>query len=356
MTKTTGMPTSPESVTPEWLTEVLRSTVAIDQTTVKSLQVELLNVEAGYVGQLARLSIHYTQSAQSAPTSLIAKFPSANPEVRAAFRGLYEREIHFYQELAEQAHMPIPRCYYSGMDPETGYSILLLEDLAHLRTIDLATGCSLVEAELVIRHLAQFHAYWWDSSLLQSKSYLASFADGAEFWQERFQGWWPGFPKKLETLFLDYRLPPSFLELGYRFGPNLARIVVQLAQTPITLVHNDVHLDNLFFGTGEGDPPLRAIDWQVAGRGRGVSDVTYFVVSSVPIALRRQAESNLLQTYHDSLIQHGVHGYDFGQCWADYRRAFFRCLSDHLASKHVGCITSSRTSTTPGCGTALGCL
>ena len=41
----------------------------------------------------------------------------------------------------------------------------------------------------------------------------------------------------------------------------------------------------------------------------------------LPPAERKSAESELLKMYHDILIERGVRGYDFGQCWEDYRRS-----------------------------------
>ncbi len=47
------------------------------------------------------------------------------------------------------------------------------------------------------------------------------------------------------------------------------------------------------------------------------------MISSVTPAGRRRSEERLLETYHRSLIEHGVRGYDLDQCWSDYRRAAF---------------------------------
>ena len=36
---------------------------------------------------------------------------------------------------------------------------------------------------------------------------------------------------------------------------------------------------------------------------------------------RRRHENRLLEMYHSVLIQHGITGYSFEQCWDDYRMA-----------------------------------
>lgn len=130
----------------------------------------------------------------------------------------------------------------------------------------------------------------------------------------------------VKSLHIEPLISPAFLDLGHRYGSNVAKISTRLSQPPITLIHQDMHVENLLFGVKDDDKPLVFIDWQFCGYGRGVTDVAHFIIYSLPSDLRRQAESSLLQTYHSLLIKHGVQGYDFEQCWTDYQQAFFRNL------------------------------
>ena len=317
------IPATAEEITTDWLTRVLSSTETIHQARVTALQIESMD-GAGYSGQTARLKPDYSPAEEGAPASLIAKFPGNAPGERSAYRA--DVEVRFYQEFAGRGGLPTPRCYYADVDLETGNSILLLEELAHRRTVDFASGCNLLEAGLVIQHLSRFHAHWWDSPQLQTASYLTSWADSAEKDQEQFCAWWPEFPQKLKTLLPDYQLPTPFLELGHRFGFNAVKILTEWSTPPCTLIHNDTHVDNFLFGVSEGDAPLAILDWASAVYGCGVSDVTYFMTFCLPIDLRRQAERDLLQTYHRLLIEQGVQGYDFETCWNQYRHAFFKDL------------------------------
>ena len=328
MLKKLDIPTGPEAITLDWLNEVLQSTGTINQTSVTSHNIETMEDAPGQIGQLLRLNLGYTLAEKTAPASMIVKLSSANLEVRStAHKGrAYEREVRFYQEFAPQAQLPTPRCYYSDIDLETGHCILLLEDLAHFKAVGFPTGCNLAETKLVIQHLAKFHACWWENPRLQNASYLLPFDYMADYWQERYQEWWSQLPQKLATQFPDIQLLATFLELGQQFGPNLAKIFTQLNEPPITLIHKDTHVDNLLFGVNAHDLPLVFLDWQAYGQGRGMVDVAYFMITSVPTALRRQAETHLLQTYHSLLLQHGVQNYTFEQCWTDYQHTFFRVL------------------------------
>ncbi|HEY8172937.1 MAG TPA: oxidoreductase family protein, partial [Dehalococcoidia bacterium] len=62
------------------------------------------------------------------------------------------------------------------------------------------------------------------------------------------------------------------------------------------------------------------IDWQISCRGRGVFDVAYLLCGGIEAADRKAHEERLVRLYHDVLVENGVKGYSFEQCWREYRR------------------------------------
>ena len=56
-------------------------------------------------------------------------------------------------------------------------------------------------------------------------------------------------------------------------------------------------------------------------RSSGVFDAAYFVAGTLPSDERRAREREILTSYHDTLLEYGVKGYSFDQCWQDYRTA-----------------------------------
>lgn len=310
------IPAAPEAITPEWLTQALCSKGTITNATVKSFDLEKIGEGQGFTGRIARFRLDYNTYSEDAPRSLVAKFSAADPKIRTTlnrFR-VYEREIRFYEEVSEEIELRTPRCYYSALNTETGHSVLLLEDLALAKIGDNITGCSFEEATLAIRHLAKFHATWWESPQLEALNWMPSFDAAADKEQELYQQLWGLFARK----FAD-QLSASFLELGTRFGKNVANIKKQLAKSPRTIVHNDYRLDNLFFSSGSGGATLTVIDWQLAQRGRGVSDVAYFLGCCLPSEHRRAMSMSLLKIYHSVLIENGVKGYEFDRCLYDFK-------------------------------------
>lgn len=312
-------------MTPEWLTLALRETGAVKSATVKSFDSAMLGEGAGFMGQLAKLRLHYNGPEAGAPRSLIAKFPSDIPENREignVFR-FYEREIRFYQEIAEEVELRTPRCYYSAMDVDDDRYVLLLEDMAPARVGDQLSGCSARQSELAVCELAKFHATWWESPRLAAMDWMPASNDPAQVQavEDSYRDTWDSFLERFGD-----KLPPPMLKIGERLGNGIAKVMNENAQPPRTVFHGDYRLDNLFFATAEGGDPLAVIDWQIAFRGRGVFDVAYFMSGCLPPEERKAREMDILRSYHRTLTAHGVRGYSFNECLHDYRLSTVFCL------------------------------
>ena len=328
MSEPIEIPTTVEEITAVWLTEALRESGVIgEETAVVSLTVEPMH-GAGALGQMARLRPVYARFAENMPTSFIAKYSHADPDTRLMFRNTYATEIRVYQELFDQIPLTMPHCYYSAIDIKTGNSVMILEDLGHLRQKSYRQGCSLQEAETVVTHLARHHAQWWESPQLETLDYLDNLPTTVS--QETIEDYqlnWSQFADRVAEVMPDCYLPTSFLEIGYRYGFQKSEIARQIVDSPTTLIHDDIHLDNVMFGASKDDPELTVIDWQGCSLGPGPRDIGYFLIASLPVRQRREAEKRLLQRYHTILVEQGVSDYGFAQCWRDYRLSFFRNLN-----------------------------
>jgi aminoglycoside phosphotransferase (APT) family kinase protein len=94
------------------------------------------------------------------------------------------------------------------------------------------------------------------------------------------------------------------------------QILDDLEAMPHTLVHFDYRADNLMFDT---DGSVAVIDWQTISQGGGAEDVGYLLSQNLTVADRRAHETDLLRSYHDALVAHGVSGYSFETLQADYK-------------------------------------
>ena len=339
------IPDRADLLTAEWLTEALRSGGVISAASVTSFESEPLGEGEGFVGDLVRVTLHYDQQEDGAPSTLVAKFPTAVAENRALgdMFDLYNREIRFYDELAGDVPVRKPRCYYGDMDPApattglirgvlrllptalvlrlmeplgraggTRRYVLLLEDMAPARVGDQVAGCSVEDAKLALRHLAAVHARFWDSPRLDKIEWIDPLNQDARIAQALYGRSLPGAIEQFQQL-----LTPRSLEIGDWLLEHGVELMDRLSAPPRTLLHGDYRLDNLFFGDGKTPDPLCVLDWQIAGKGSALYDVAYFIGWSIN-AEDKGATGDLLRAYHSALVEHGVRDYDFERCERDF--------------------------------------
>jgi hypothetical protein len=304
------IPRRAREITPQWLTSVL-DYIGMEAPPIADVDVSSVGEGAGFAGRALRLSVSYEGPAVEAPTSLIAKMTSGDPKVRelmAQLRG-YELEARFYESLAATNPTPVPGCYWSGMDLETGDFFLLLEDLAGYATGEqVGDEPQLALVEEVVRLAARLHARWWNAPKLQALDWVSRpggqraralrpiLVDGVTPFREQFAGTWP--KDLLDQLSIAMNRYPD-IELAAAAGIE-------------TLAHGDYRLDNVMYRWSNIDRPVVVIDWQLLSRGAGLFDIAYLFAQSLPTAFRRAHEQALLALYLSELRAAGVTTLDEG--------------------------------------------
>ena len=317
-----SIPATQSDINAEWLTAALRSTGSISKASVVAVDQQAVGEGQGFAAQLVRLVVEYDRDERGAPGSLVAKISSDNPKMLAVARArhIYDREVWFYEQLADEVTLPTARRYYSDLDRESGEFVLLLEDMSTARVGDQLAGCNLEDAQTAIRKVAEFHASWWDNPNVANIKWLPPADSHADEIQVLFQLSW----KALVGL-AGHRLPAFLIDIGDQFGQNVAELRRQAAKPPQTIVHGDYRLDNLFFESDEGGS-FATIDWQLIQRNRGTYDLAWFLSGSLTTPDRRHYENELIDLYCSTLKDHGVTGYSLDQCTEDYRASTLSCL------------------------------
>jgi aminoglycoside/choline kinase family phosphotransferase len=316
-----AIPKQPEDLTAEWLSEALGVTVV-------TLAAEPIAAGVGFLGKLARLTPRYAGAAAGAPRSLIAKLPTLDPGTRQLARlfRFYEREVRFYREVSSRVGVRVPKLLHGDFDAESGDFVLLLEDMAPARVGDQLESCTPEQARVAVREAAALHATWWRKPELDALTWMPFANDPVHLSAEpTYQACWPGFLK-----FTEGKLSDPVKRIGERLGARVNRIQHVMMERPVTLVHGDYRLDNLFFAApqpaGGGGVLFAAVDWQIAFRGNGTFDVGYLLAGNLTVAGRRAQEQELLRLYHDRLVSGGVNNYDFASCLRDYKLSALFCL------------------------------
>ncbi|MEM7019879.1 MAG: oxidoreductase family protein [Pseudomonadota bacterium] len=309
------LPLCVEDLSAEWLNHALAEQLTNAQP-ITGFQPTIIGVGEGFMGQLARVTLDYADSEQTAgPASIIAKFAAPTQAARdiANDQGLYQREVGFYEDIGEDAGVPIPACYFSTYLPESNRVVLLLQDLSPAIASDQVIGTARQDSEKVIDMIAQLHARWWNSERLAGYGWAQPIVSSIPMEQglamikeaihaAETQGTFDAYP---EIKRLMKYLPPLF-----RMDPP--------PPFPYTLCHGDLRSDNVFCPTEAGGN-YALIDWQLSGMAQPANDLARWFTQSITIEDRRETEMDLLKRYHDKITEYGVTGYSFKQLLNDYK-------------------------------------
>jgi len=203
-------------------------------------------------------------------------------------------EPYFYDHLAPRIPVRFADCYASA-SAEDRFA-LVVEDLGDLSQGDCLIGATDPQVKNLVASIATVHACFWEGTddALQQMRRL------------RFD------PDRVLAGFEEHRR-----DLLMRFGSGLgadpderySQVVRQvgaaaavLNNATSTLVHSDLHLDNVMF---DGDEPV-ILDWPAARVGPGAIDLMRILVESVSIEQRRRRQDELIDDYVNTLQQRDV--------------------------------------------------
>jgi hypothetical protein len=259
------------------------------------------------------------------PSSVVVKLPMLDARIRSEIcedLEFYLSEVRFYQEIGLTNPLPPARPYFAAFDEATHDFVLVLEDLGRLRVADQIVGCTAADAETVIDAIAHHHAHWWESDRFASLPWLKTRATPPfpKFSISNYEAAWPPF---IEGIGAD--LSPALRAFGERFPSMIPWFCEQLTRPPRTYLHGDLRLDQLFFAVEPDDPPMTALDWQMATRGRGAYDVGYFLSQSLTTDTRRGCEYELIERYAERLAECGI-DYPADELRRDYRLTVAWCF------------------------------
>ena len=233
----------------------------------------------------------------------------------------FQNELAFYRWLRPELNIETPIGLGGRFDPESLRYILLMEDLTlrsmHVNSMMEDTNLALVEG--ILDQLATLHARFWasprfktDLSWVQNQveGSLEDLLDGLvrdhiqqELVKEKFKR---EFVEELGTT-------EAKMHAGYKAMKR------HQATFPPTFLHGDTHIGNTYL-LPDGTTGL--FDWQVNARGFVVHDVSYFLMTSLSVEMRRSKERELLAFYRDRLCSYGATDVpSMETLWLEHRRA-----------------------------------
>lgn len=281
-------------------------------------KVSAVKLQSMNIGTTTRWRVHVEHnSPEIIPTNWFVKTPSLLLKSRliTAIPRLLHKEILFYRSLANSVPLKLPPILAAQSQFWRG-STLIMGDLDKLgfRSGQPIEALSLFQAKSVVEELARFHGYYRRNiHLVRNQQWLGGINASAE----NHLGSLLAVPMMKRGLLIASKLIPTRLHhLALRYAANRRKIMHVLAAGPQTLIHHDCHPGNLFWT--ENDQP-GFLDWQLVRMGEGVSDVAYFLATSLDPDCRRNNEKQLLAIYLASLKKQGVEDLDEHWLFQRYR-------------------------------------
>ena len=285
---------------------------------IRRLEVQDIGIGSGALGEVLRCTLTYEDDIIRAPASVVVKLATSSRRSRlfARFTRMYQREYAWYRQLAPQVPVRLPAFLYGDFEAANHRFVLVLEDLQGMEVMDQIVGATPARAARAIRCAAKLHAHFWNRlDAPPAADFLASLG--------RRRRW------LLQVPYLVC-LGSCLSRFGSLFSKRMRRLAEaygwrmhlrkdELARGPKTLTHGDFRLENMFFGAD--DDTFAVIDWQAAGLWTcGLYDVAYFMTTSVPTAVRRDIEREVVRQYHGILRSSRVEDFTWDECWRLYRQ------------------------------------
>ena len=178
---------------------------------------------------------------------------------------------------------------------------------------DQLEGCSLDQAMTVAVETARLHARFWERRSDDLLNWVPTFDAGSELFRRMHAVAWERLSRRVETV------PDGLVEMARRVAPRVIDVKERLSRPPLTLLHGDLRLDNMFFGRESSESAgFKLIDWQAVRMGRGAYDIAYFLSTSVPVEMRKRHQEDIVREYVYALSDMGISGYSYSDCMEDF--------------------------------------
>jgi hypothetical protein len=309
---TAEVPSTIDDMNAEWLTAVLRADATIpDTATVTDVRTEQIALDTGFSSRLYRAHLC---GGDGVPNSVIVKLP-AESEAGQAMKmlGGYAREVAFYRYVAGHAPIGTPHMYAARMAENSADFVLVLEDLRHWDNADHLAGLSLERARCCIAQLAGLHAWSTDPAQANALGEFPSIDTPMtrDLLPTAFGHAWRVYRDRARA-----PVSPAVARYAERFA-EFAPTAIQALSERSMLLHGDIRADNMFFSGEE----LKMVDFQLAAKGGGATDIGYLVSQGLPTELRSGHDEMLVREYLEMLRSHGINDYSFDDAWRHYRYA-----------------------------------
>jgi len=291
-------------------------------TVAPEIEIDDTKLKGGFISDVLSVVVKVVGTAIP-PLECVVKIENKEPNFLSTMSrqmSLYEREYYFYDMIAKDVPIPIPKCY--GLVRNEGFIPvgILMENLrakGYKIGLDLNEPGRLTHSLNIIHHLVILHAKYWNRPIQNLYPKIKKNNDPetvspfmTTFMKER----WPAFKSRWNRV-----LNEDNFALGERIVEQFADIQNYLSENKnLTLIHGDVKSANIFFD--ETTPYF--LDWQYVAQGKGVQDLVFFMIESFQPSKARTLLPLFKEFYYVGLLEKGVR-YERDDFEKDFRMASY---------------------------------
>lgn len=305
--------TSPDTITPEWLTDKLRDGGYLPYFRVTD--VRLMNTHTSGTAILYTLRIKYSDAsiARKMPENMILKV--YNPEYAKADKEVtfYGRVLPAMRERYKNEDLFIVEGYDAYYDVGADQSHILIEGMSsrfkkHFEP-EPPTKRHITQ---IADALAKTHAYWWKDDRLGDTIGLAITEDRLDKMLDKQRATYDAFLADGMIVLQSRQRQILDMIIGHMPSKRKQRLI---DGDGITLIHNDLKSDNFLYSHNSS----RILDWKEWQIGMATDDLSYMMAFHWDVRTRKFEEPRFLKRYWAELRRMGVKGYLYDDFMLDYR-------------------------------------
>lgn len=278
------------------------------------------------------------------PNSVFVKLPMESVVTRWFFSIInsWRLESHFFRHLAQDLPLRTPVTYATHYQ---GSRFFLIQENLHedpsvelFINPDMMAGPSLDLAHRALDTLARLHAHYYGLNKSEREAILP--LDYHPFLSPTMGV----VSRSLNRLALKPcmkkrpgDIPRDVVDAYTRTVQHWDKLLEYWFSGPLSLLHGDSHLGNFFLSGGE----MGMLDWQATHWGKGIRDVQYFLIDSLPADTLATHERALVNYYVERRAHYGT-AIDSEQTWQEYRSFTFHTLMTIIVSIGFGALNEEQ--------------
>jgi hypothetical protein len=280
------------------------------------------------------------------PGSLFIKLPLPSLATRWFFSiiGSWHLESRFFRDVASAVPLRTPITYATGA---RGSRFFLIQENLHddpavqlFTNPDMLRGPSLEMTRRCLDAFARLHACHYEFSASEREAVLP--LDQHPFLSPQMRlvsQTLNGLALKPCLRKLPGSIPPAVVAAYKKTQLHWDALLEYWYSGPLSLLHGDSHLGNFFVSGDE----MGMLDWQAVHWGKGVRDVQYFLIDSLPADTLAQHERDLVDYYVQRRAHYGA-SVDPKQIWQEYRSFSYHTLMTIVVSIGFGALNDEQDS------------